>query len=145
MSEIVKYGRSKVFFDTFERRPGPIKKNMHYCPGCGHGILHKLIAEAVEKHGIQENTVLIAPVEAGEVLGFVTVTHDGEMLATVSLCAAEGVEASAFLAALNQISVYTESRFFLLSCGYAALLLFGYFVLLPYWRKRRNRKRAKYF
>jgi len=62
MSEIVKYGRSKVFFDTFERRPGPIKKNMHYCPGCGHGILHKLIAEAVEKHGIQENTVLIAPV-----------------------------------------------------------------------------------
>ena len=91
------------------------------------------------------NDTVNAPVEAGEVLGFVTVTHDGDMLATVSLCAAEGVEASAFLAALNQISVYTESRFFLLSCGYAALLLFGYFVLLPYWRKRRNRKRAKYF
>ena len=90
------------------------------------------------------NDTVNAPVEAGEVLGFVTVTHDGDMLATVSLCAAEGVEASAFLAALNQISVYTESRFFLLSCGYAALLLFGYFVLLPYWRKRRNRKRAKY-
>ena len=86
-----------------------------------------------------------APVEAGEVLGFVTVTHDGDMLATVSLCAAESVAPSAFLAALNQISVYTESRVFLLSCGYAVLLLFGYFVLLPYWRKRRNRKRAKYF
>ena len=40
MSEKVKFGKSSVFFDTFERRPGPIKKNMHYCPGCGHGILH---------------------------------------------------------------------------------------------------------
>ena len=60
--EIVKFGKSKVFFDTFTRRPGPIKKNMHYCPGCGHGILHKLIAEAVEHHGIQKKTVIIAPV-----------------------------------------------------------------------------------
>ena len=55
-TEKVKFGRSKVFFDPFERRPGPIKKNMHYCPGCGHGILHKLIAEAIEHYGIQENT-----------------------------------------------------------------------------------------
>ena len=62
MSEKVKFGRSKVFFDTFHRRPGPIKKNMHYCPGCGHGILHKLVAEAIEHFGIQENTTLIAPV-----------------------------------------------------------------------------------
>ena len=60
--ERVKFGKSKVFFDTFERRPGPIKKNMHYCPGCGHGILHKLIAEAVEDLGIQEKTIIIAPV-----------------------------------------------------------------------------------
>ena len=29
MSEKVKFGKSSVFFDTFERRPGPIKKNMH--------------------------------------------------------------------------------------------------------------------
>ena len=60
--EHVKFGKSKVFFDTFERRPGPIKKNMHYCPGCGHGILHKLIAEAIEDQGIQDRTVIIAPV-----------------------------------------------------------------------------------
>ena len=50
--EKVKFGRSKVFFDPFNRRPGPIKKNMHYCPGCGHGILHKLIAESIEHYGI---------------------------------------------------------------------------------------------
>ena len=61
-TEKIKYGRSKVFFDPFERRPGPIKKNMHYCPGCGHGILHKLVAEAIEHYGIQENTAFIAPV-----------------------------------------------------------------------------------
>lgn len=62
MSKRVKFGRSSVFFDTFERRPGPIKKNMHYCPGCGHGILHKLIAEAVEHYGLKDQTVMISPV-----------------------------------------------------------------------------------
>ncbi|MBQ9087196.1 MAG: 2-oxoacid:acceptor oxidoreductase family protein [Lentisphaeria bacterium] len=62
MSEKVKFGRSPVFFETFNRRPGPIKKNMHYCPGCGHGILHKLIAEAVDHYGIQKNTKFISPV-----------------------------------------------------------------------------------
>ncbi len=34
----------------------------HYCPGCGHGIVHKLIAEAVDRLGIRERTVGIAPV-----------------------------------------------------------------------------------
>ena len=34
----------------------------HYCPGCGHGIVHKLIAEAVVKLDIRERVVGIAPV-----------------------------------------------------------------------------------
>ena len=29
-TEKIKFGRSNVFFDPFERRPGPIKTNMHY-------------------------------------------------------------------------------------------------------------------
>ena len=62
MSEKVKFGRSPVFFETFNRKPGQAKKNMHYCPGCGHGILHKLIAEAIDHYGIQKNTMFIAPV-----------------------------------------------------------------------------------
>jgi len=62
MSETVKFGRSPVFFDPFERRPGPIKKNMHYCPGCGHGILHKLVAEAIDHYGIQGKTMFMVPV-----------------------------------------------------------------------------------
>lgn len=62
MSEKVLYGRSNGFFPSFERRPGPVKTNMHYCPGCGHGILHKLIAEAIEDFGIKDKTIIIAPV-----------------------------------------------------------------------------------
>ena len=61
-SEKVKFGRPAGFFETFERRPGSIKKNMHYCPGCGHGILHKLIAEAVVDLEMQDQMVIISPV-----------------------------------------------------------------------------------
>lgn len=62
MKEEIVFGRSKGFFDTFTRRPGPVKTNMHYCPGCGHGILHKLIAEAIEDFHIKDRTILISPV-----------------------------------------------------------------------------------
>lgn len=62
MKEMVKFGKSPVFFDKFTRRPGPIQDNMHYCPGCGHGILHKLIAEAVAERGMQDKTIILAPV-----------------------------------------------------------------------------------
>lgn len=86
-----------------------------------------------------------APVRTGDVLGMVSVSYDGKLLATVNLCAAEDVDASPFLAGLDRISEYTTGRRFLLICGYAVLLLLGYFVGIPYLRKRRNRKRAKYF
>lgn len=35
---------------------------MHYCPGCGHGIAHRLVAEALDHFGILERTVGVAPV-----------------------------------------------------------------------------------
>ncbi len=34
----------------------------HYCPGCGHGVAHRLIMEVVEEMGIEEQTIGIAPV-----------------------------------------------------------------------------------
>jgi 2-oxoglutarate ferredoxin oxidoreductase subunit beta len=34
----------------------------HYCPGCGHGIAHRLIAEAIDELGIRGRTIGIAPV-----------------------------------------------------------------------------------
>ena len=35
---------------------------MHYCPGCTHGIVHRLVAEAIDALGIEGKTVGIAPV-----------------------------------------------------------------------------------
>jgi len=34
----------------------------HYCPGCGHGIAHRLVAEAIDELSIREKTIGIAPV-----------------------------------------------------------------------------------
>lgn len=46
------YGKSKLLIDT----------TMHYCPGCTHGVVHKLIAELLEELDLQEKTVGVAPV-----------------------------------------------------------------------------------
>ncbi len=35
---------------------------MHYCPGCSHGVVHKLIAEIVEEMGMKEKTIGVSPV-----------------------------------------------------------------------------------
>lgn len=35
---------------------------MHYCPGCSHGVVHKLAAEVIEEMGMEEKTIGIAPV-----------------------------------------------------------------------------------
>ena len=35
---------------------------MHYCPGCSHGVVHKILAELIGEMGLQEKTVGIAPV-----------------------------------------------------------------------------------
>lgn len=34
----------------------------HYCPGCTHGIVHRLVAEAIDDFGVQERTIGVAPV-----------------------------------------------------------------------------------
>ena len=45
------------------QRPSLLNDNhMHYCPGCSHGVVHKLIAEIVEEMGLQDKTIGIAPV-----------------------------------------------------------------------------------
>lgn len=36
--------------------------NMHYCPGCSHGVVHKLMAEVIQEMGIQDKTIGVAPV-----------------------------------------------------------------------------------
>lgn len=36
--------------------------NMHYCAGCSHGVVHKLVAEVIEEMGMQEKAIGISPV-----------------------------------------------------------------------------------
>jgi len=54
--------KSEVLYAEYPRKGGTALTATHYCPGCGHGILHKLIAEAIEKLRIQDRTILISPV-----------------------------------------------------------------------------------
>ncbi len=35
---------------------------MHYCPGCGHGVVHRVLMETIEEMGIAERTIGVAPV-----------------------------------------------------------------------------------
>ncbi|MDT8400361.1 MAG: thiamine pyrophosphate-dependent enzyme [Bacteroidales bacterium] len=46
------YKRSSVMTDNI----------MHYCPGCGHGTTHQILAEVIEEMGIQQDTIGITPV-----------------------------------------------------------------------------------
>jgi len=54
--------RAESFYNKFERKPGADKMTTHYCPGCGHGVLHKLIAEALDDFGVRERTIFVSPV-----------------------------------------------------------------------------------
>ncbi len=55
---------------TLYRMPESLKPVVtHYCPGCGHGIVQRLIAEIVDELGIRERTVGISPVGCA-VLGY---------------------------------------------------------------------------
>jgi 2-oxoisovalerate ferredoxin oxidoreductase beta subunit len=53
--------KSPVFYQVYERK-SELKHQTHYCPGCGHGVVHKLIAEAVEDLGLQDKTIFVSPV-----------------------------------------------------------------------------------
>ena len=57
----VSHSRPKSFFARFERKD-ELQHQTHYCPGCGHGIVHKMVARAIDELGIQDRTILISPV-----------------------------------------------------------------------------------
>ena len=46
----------------YKRPESLTSTHTHFCPGCGHGIVHKLMAEAMDSLGIRERTVGVAPV-----------------------------------------------------------------------------------
>lgn len=49
-------------YSEFSRKGGTAPTATHYCAGCGHGILHKLIGEAMADLGIQDRCVALSPV-----------------------------------------------------------------------------------
>jgi 2-oxoisovalerate ferredoxin oxidoreductase beta subunit len=60
MAEISQKGMYKTF-----PRSGKNVSFTHYCPGCGHGIINKLIAEACAELGLQDETIFVDPVGCG--------------------------------------------------------------------------------
>ena len=54
----------KGMYPSFPRS-GKDTRVTHYCPGCGHGIINKLVAEAVAELGLQDKTIFVDPVGCG--------------------------------------------------------------------------------
>ncbi len=46
----------------FTRSPVLTSTSTHYCPGCTHGVIHRMVAEVIDELGIRARTVGIAPV-----------------------------------------------------------------------------------
>ena len=56
---------TSVFYRQFERHERAQGVNAHsttYCPGCGHGIVQKFLAEAIDELDVQDRTILVSPV-----------------------------------------------------------------------------------
>jgi 2-oxoglutarate/2-oxoacid ferredoxin oxidoreductase subunit beta len=48
--------------NIYKRPESLVDTRTIYCPGCGHGITHKLVAESLDELGVREDTILVAPV-----------------------------------------------------------------------------------
>jgi 2-oxoisovalerate ferredoxin oxidoreductase beta subunit len=57
----VVHSRAKSFYERYERKP-ELQHQTHFCPGCGHGTVHKMLARTIDELGIQDKTILIGPV-----------------------------------------------------------------------------------
>ena len=47
---------------VYQKSAGLTDKELHYCPGCNHGIIHKLVAESLEELGLLDSTIGVCPV-----------------------------------------------------------------------------------
>ena len=54
---------------TIYARPKLLKEaHFHYCPGCGHGIINRLLMEVIEEMGLQDKAICVAPAGCGMLL-----------------------------------------------------------------------------
>ena len=47
---------------VYQRPVSLAEVSTHYCPGCTHGVAHRLVAEVLDEMGVREKTVGVAPV-----------------------------------------------------------------------------------
>ena len=47
---------------VFEKPKSLTDAELHYCPGCTHGIIHRLVAQAIDELGVEGKTIGVAPV-----------------------------------------------------------------------------------
>ncbi len=47
---------------VFKKTQGLVDKETHYCPGCTHGIIHRITAEVLEELGVLGESIGVAPV-----------------------------------------------------------------------------------
>ena len=47
---------------VYEKSKLLTEKPFHYCPGCGHGTVHRIIAEVLEELGVDDRTIGVSPV-----------------------------------------------------------------------------------
>ncbi len=60
----VAQGKARSFYELFERKDER-QHQTHFCPGCGHGNVHKMLALAIDLLGVQDRTILVGPVGCG--------------------------------------------------------------------------------
>jgi 2-oxoglutarate ferredoxin oxidoreductase subunit beta len=54
---------------TVYQRPKLLKEaHFHYCPGCGHGIINRLLMEVIEEMDLHEKAICVAPAGCGMLL-----------------------------------------------------------------------------
>jgi len=60
----VSRGKAKSFYERYERKE-ELQHTTHFCPGCGHGNVHKMVAQAIDELGVQDRTIMVGPVGCG--------------------------------------------------------------------------------
>ena len=76
---------------VFERPKALLDVPMHFCPGCGHGIVHRLVCEVLDEMGIEGNTIGVVPVGSPSTIaaaiskGIHPCVHIINVMATVAL------------------------------------------------------------
>jgi 2-oxoisovalerate ferredoxin oxidoreductase beta subunit len=57
----ITHSKAKSFYNRYERK-AELQHQTHFCPGCGHGQVHKMLAKAIDELGIQNRTIMVGPV-----------------------------------------------------------------------------------